>query len=1000
MNSVYSSLLGGAIVALCPVLLFAQEAVPQTRIKQQINEANLKILTGNTHRLAQARFDQGAAPADLPMERMMLTLTRTPEQQAALDGLLNELNAPASPRFHQWLTPEQFGEQFGASDQDIQTVTNWLAAHGFDVALVAKGRTMLEFSGTAGQVAEAFHTQIHQYVIDGESHWANSSDPEIPMALSPVVAGVATLHNFVKKPQVHELPPMTSWSASRTNPEFTSSSGAHALTPGDYATIYNINPLYQAGINGSGASIAVVARTNINLSDINNFRSLFGLSTNPPQIVLNGINPGDRGGNEETEAVLDASWAGATAPGATVKFVVSKSTNASDGVDLSEAYIINNNLADVMTESFGSCETNFTTAQATSIASLTAQAAAQGITYMVSTGDSGASGCDSGSATVATRPVSINMLASSPYVVAVGGTQFVDAAGAYWNSTNSSTRSSALSYIPENVWNESCSLAQCGTSGAALWAGGGGSSIFFTKPSWQTGVVGIPADGMRDIPDVSLTAAGHDPYLLCLRGSCSSSSGTSFAGVGGTSASAPSFAGIMALVVQKTGKRQGQANVNLYRLAANQAAGLCNGSSGAVLTDSCIFNDITAGNNAVPGQLNYGTSNAQYQATIGYDLATGLGSVNVTNLVNGWTGASVTPGIPGSSLSATSVAFGNDALGMVATRSLTLLNNGTATLAISGITISSNGAGAFNQTNTCSSSLLAGASCSITVTFTPLTASAFIASLSVVSNASGSPQTVSLTGSGVGTLSISVSPSALAFGLQKLQTRSQVQTIQIGNSTAQTVSLSSVTLTGGATDFSVVNSCPSALAAGASCSIYVVFTPQLASVRSASLVVTSNAAASPQIVLLSGSGYLTGAFEIVNSVSGKVLDVSSVAAGNGALIQQSLLNGQTQQQWFVYSAGNGYAYILNAQTGKVLDDTGGSTSDGTLIQQYDYFAFPNQQWSLLAVDDVHYRIVNRASGKVWMFPLAPLPRELPFSNGPRTIQRSSRGRLCPWVLTI
>jgi hypothetical protein len=371
-----------------------------------------------------------------------------------------------------------------------------------------------------------------------------------------------------------------------------------------------------------GVTIAVVGRSDIRISDVVRFRSIFGLSSNPPQVIYNGTNPGVLGNGEVDEATLDVTWAGAVAPNATVKLVVSTSTGASDGVDLSEAYIIDKNLAEIMTESFGSCEGNNTQAQSSLVSSLAAQAAAQGITYVVSAGDSGAEGCDNASRPLATHPISVNVLASTPYNVAVGGTQFTEGGGFYWNSINTTALGSAVSYIPESVWNESCASGTCSTP--ALWAGGGGASIFVTKPSWQTGVTGIPQDNHRYLPDVSLAAAGHDPYALCL--SCTTSDDLKY--YGGTSASTASFAGIMALVVQKTGARQGQANVTLYQLAAQEQYLQC--ASNARISSSCVFNDITTGDNAVPGETGL------YPATPGYDLATGLGSIDVANLVNQW----------------------------------------------------------------------------------------------------------------------------------------------------------------------------------------------------------------------------------------------------------------------------------------------------------------------------------------------------------------------------
>jgi len=963
VKRVFSPLIAAALALIWPALVFGQRGAPQTRIRQAIDGSQLKVLPRNTHPFAKPAFDGGVAPDDLPMERMMLVLTRSGEQQENLDQLLTDLVKPASPRFHQWLTPEQFGQQFGASDQDIQTVSTWLASQGFHVEPPSKGKSMLEFSGTAGQVASAFHTKIHRYRVSGADHWANASDPEIPVALAPVVAGIASLHNFTKRPQARDYGVVSAHSGPLSSPDYTSSSGSHALSPSDFATIYNVNPAYQSGINGSGVTIAVVARSNLNASDIARFRTLFGLPSNPPEVVINGIDPGNRGGGEETEVVLDAAWSGAVAPNATVKVVVSKSTNAADGVDLSEAYIINNNLADVMTESFGSCEASYTAAHAAAASSLAAQAAAQGITYLVSTGDSGTSECSSASSAAATGSISVNTLAANPYVIAVGGTQLNDSAGGYWNATNDSTRGSAKSYIPEIVWNESCSVAQCGASGAALWASGGGASIFYPKPSWQSGVGGIPNDGARDIPDVSLAASGHNPYLVCIRGSCDPTP-PSFSGVAGTSASAPAFAGIMALVVQKAQARQGQANVALYRVAAGQNMAACNASAAGGVAPECVFNDVTVGNNAVPGQANYGTADAKYQASVGYDLATGLGSVNVGNLINAWTTPAVPSGTPAATLSATGVDFGSVDVGVRGTRTISFSNSGTADLQIGSIAMSSDGTGVFTQNNDCPSVLVPGGICSVIITFLPQSAGQFTASLTISDNASGSPRTISLTGTGMASFALTLSPSLLDFGARKLQVRSGTKTIQIANSTSQTASVNEIVVTGiNASDFSIANTCSTALPRGQSCAVFVVFTPQLLGSRSASLVINSTLPGSPQTVQISGSGILTGAFDIVSGLSGKALDVASGSSGNGARIQQSSFNGQTQQQWIFYPIDNGFYYILNASSGKALDNIGASLSNGTGIQQWDYLGGIQQQWRLLPVDDVHFAIVNRWSGK-------------------------------------
>ncbi|HEX4485151.1 MAG TPA: Ig-like domain repeat protein [Terriglobales bacterium] len=646
-----------AILALFSCSLLSAQVKP--RINSAVKESQVTTLRFNTHPLARAEFDVGASQADQPLQRMLLVLKASAEQEHALTGLLDQLQDKSSISYHQWMTPDQFGQQFGAADSDIQAVTTWLTTHGFQVAQVSKGKTVIEFSGTAGQVQSAFHTSIHKYVVNGEEHWANSSDPQIPTALAPVVSGVATLHNFFKKPLLHMSPePMTITRAPFAVTDTSFSATDHALSPGDYATIYNIKPLYQAAINGTGSSIAVVARTEIDFNDVYEFQSIFGIN-NPVQVVFNGPSPGRLGEGEEGEAVLDTTWSSSLATGAAVTVVISAGTDTTDGVDLSELYIIDHNLADVMTESFGSCEAFYTQADADLTSNLARQAAAQGITYMVSTGDNGASGCDNPNAAAATHPISVNILASTPYTVAVGGTMFNEHGqdATYWGPPPMSVDPTAKSYIPENAWNESCSTAQCGASKANLWTGSGGVSQFFAKPSWQAGVAGIPADGKRDIPDVSLTAAGHDPYLVCFEGSCADNQ---IYGFSGTSAAAPSFAGIMALVDQKMGGRQGQANYILYRLAAKETFSQCNGSktTGAPAA-ACVFNDVTVGNIAVPGQSGYGTASGKYQTTVGYDLATGLGSVNANNLATQWSSVSFNATTTALTLSPTTVVHGN-----------------------------------------------------------------------------------------------------------------------------------------------------------------------------------------------------------------------------------------------------------------------------------------------------------------------------------------------------
>ena len=676
---------------LFAAFLSAQPAPVEPRITQAIDEHQLVTLKGNTHRLARPQFDRGEAPSGLPMDRMLLVLKRSAAQEHSLRTLLDNQHDKASANYHQWLTPEQFGKQFGPADQDMQVVAAWLQSHGFQVGNVAKGRSIIEFSGTAAQVKEAFHTSIHKFVVNGEEHWANSSDPQIPAALTPVVEGVHTLHNFLKKPMLQFSGEHISGKYVQGKPpQMTFSDGTHGLGPADYATIYNI-PVTSGG---SGRTIAIVGRSNLYSGgqDVYNFNNIFAQG-NGVNIILNGPDPGDLGGGEEAEATLDSTWSGAVAPEATIDLVVSATTNDTDGVDLSELYIIDNNLGDVMSESFSGCEYYTTQTQEDSQESLAEQAAAQGITYMVSSGDSGAEGCDDPNNPPATGPLSINALGSTPFTVTVGGTMFNENGEdtKYWSSINKQPGfGSALSYIPENVWNESCTGSGCG-----LWAGGGGVSTFFTKPSWQSGVTGIPNDGARDVPDVSLTAAGHDPYLLCLEGSCvPNSQGEFFVYfISGTSASSPSFAGVMALVDAATDSRQGQAAYVLYKLAAKETYSKCNGSNTSGLPAStCTFNDVTVGNNVVPGE-----QGNQYSSGVGYDRATGLGSVNVTNLVNNWN--SVTFNATTTTIVAPSSPV-NVAHGQPVTFNVTVTSNsGTPTGSVSLVTSNNQSIGVFPITS-------------------------------------------------------------------------------------------------------------------------------------------------------------------------------------------------------------------------------------------------------------------------------------------------------------
>ncbi len=574
--------------------------------KRNVDDNDTVAVHGNVPPQGEARHDRGPSNRNLEYEKMILLLQPRANIKDTIEHLVAQLNDPKSPSYHQWLTPAEFGKRFGITDDDLSDITDWLKSHGFTIDEIPPGRGWVNFSGSVSDVERAFHTSIHDFDIDGKQYHGNVKDPEIPRALADVVSGVVTLHNFPKKAMNHGFKPVPI-------PEFTSGT-SHFVSPADFATIYNVNPLYSAGINGTGKTIAIVGRTDIALADVQFFRSFFGLVANDPVFVHNGTDPGNLGGGEEGEADLDVEWSGAVAPNATVKFVISKSTATTDGVDLSAQFIVNNNTGDVMSTSFGQCESSMGTTENAFYNNLWSQAATQGITSFVSSGDSGAAGCNGGSDTTGSG-AAVSGIASTPFNVAVGGTQFNDTAApsTWWNATNASNQSSARSYIPEIAWNESGNVA----GGSGLWSSSGGMSTVYAKPSWQV-CVGVPATNARFVPDISLTAAGHDGYLV-IQGHTATVSG--LGAVGGTSASSPSFAGLMALVVQKTGQRWGNANTKFYTLANAQYA-----SGGTVM-----FHDITSGNNSVPGVTGFSCGT-------GYDAVTGVGTVDATAFVNNFSG--------------------------------------------------------------------------------------------------------------------------------------------------------------------------------------------------------------------------------------------------------------------------------------------------------------------------------------------------------------------------
>jgi len=687
----------------------ALESSRQARIVQSIRNDKLATLRGNIHPMARAENDRGALPLTQPVTRMHLLLQRSSAQETALQQLLADQQDPKSPRYHAWLTPQQFGEQFGPAESDLLAIKDWLGSQGFSNLKLNNGKTLLEFDGTAGQVRNAFHTDVHRLSVNGKDHFANMQEPQIPEALAPVVAGIKGLANFHPQPLLKRLGKFQRNSKTgEVSPlfTFTDVNGTFfGVGPADFKKIYNV----PAALDGTGVSIAIVAQSNINLQDAADFRSIFGLSAKAPNVVLNGPDPGLVSG-DEGESDLDVEWSGAIAPNASIIFVPTllTDTDGGGGVDASAEFIVDNNLAAILSDSYGICESGLGTSGNQFYQLLWQQAAAQGITVVVSAGDNGSAGCDNpNSVNSATHGIAVSGIASTPFDVSMGGTDFdqASAQSSFWNSTNTGApQVSAKGYIPEIVWNDSCAssatsgnLAVCAnatttsaTSPLDIVAGSGGPSSVYVKPAFQSGISGIPADGKRDLPDVSLFSSdgqNQSFYIVCQSDSdiagdtgcnlttfSTNSPFHDFQAVGGTSAAAPTFAAIMALINQKTGQRQGNANIELYNLARAESFSACNSSSftnpASPPPGTCVFLDVTKGTNDVPcagastncskttsggnGVLVSGSAPA-FAATAGYDLATGLGSINVTNLTNAWTTASAGGTVPAVTLNPASV---------------------------------------------------------------------------------------------------------------------------------------------------------------------------------------------------------------------------------------------------------------------------------------------------------------------------------------------------------
>jgi subtilase family serine protease len=689
-----------------PVL--AQATSSRLLITAPIDEARLVTLAGNTRPEANVTNDRGAVAANFKLDDMLLQLRRAPDDEGAVDRFIDALHDRSSPLYHHWLTAAEYGQRFGLAQSDINKVAAWLMSHGFTVNRVYPSRIAIGFSGTAGAVAAAFHTPIHRLDVDGVAHFANMTDPRIPAALVPAVAGITSLQDF--RPHNKRRPPLTS-------------DGTYAIAPGDLATIYDFNDAFASGVTGKGVIIAVAEDTNLydNNIDFTNFRKVFGLTkyaSGKITVVHPGgcSNPGAEGANagDESEAALDAQWASAAAPAAEILFA---SCGGGNGVVEAIVNLVNeNNPPPIISVSYGTCETEETTSNKNTLNAAYQLGDTEGVSTFVATGDNGPSDCAGNGQKGANLGIGANSWAATQYNVAVGGTDFLDTYfgtnGKYWAARNTTTYSSAKSYIPEQPWNDTCAstLLALYNSGSALTYGNGfcnkggtgyrtlgggegapsgcftgtpkyagvvsGTCKGYAKPSWQV-AYGVPADKVRDIPDVAMFAAvGTWNHFLISCFSDPNQGGTPCTGNpvnwagngGGTSFATPIVAGIQALVNESQGLTTtgvGNPNTVYYKLAAKEYAtaasrAACSSSKGTAIGANCVFNNVTQGdddsdcvaynaghphtffNCYLPsgafGVLS--TSNDAYQpafkAAAGYNFPTGLGSINVPNLINNW----------------------------------------------------------------------------------------------------------------------------------------------------------------------------------------------------------------------------------------------------------------------------------------------------------------------------------------------------------------------------
>ena len=902
---------------LAPSLCFA---VQLDRVTGPIDSSQRIAVRGNVHGLAQSRLDLGRADGSELIRGITLAFRPSAAQQKDLDNLLAQQQDRSSPKYHKWLTPAQFADRFGMTPADINRVTAWLESQGFTVTSVANSRNQISLDGTVAQIESAFGTEIHDYLVDGEIHFANATVPSVPAAIAAVVLSVGHLHNFSPRPRAK----LRATLSSEADPHFTSHiSGNHFLTPGDFATIYDVVPVYNAGIDGTGQTVAIIGQSSVNLTDIGTFRSNAGLAARAPQLVLApSSSTSARCAGDELESDLDLEWSGGVAKNANVILVYAglvgtdTCTLRNNNVWNALQQAIDTNVAPVISISYGFCESGLGNPFSNEVRGWAQQANAQGQTVIASSGDSGAADCDPNNTdpngTSATGGLAVDIPAAIPEVTGMGGTEFSGDPGTcpnstctgdappdlpYWSGTTGGTDaiSSALVYIPEMAWNDT-------VANASLSASGGGASIYFTKQageaSWQVGT-GVPNDGKRDVPDLALSASpDHDPYLICsedgangaIAATCTSGfrtgSGGNLTAVGGTSVAAPTFAGIVALLNQQLGSLGlGNINPSLYGLAA---------------TSPAVFHDVTTGNNIVPcsqGTTDCTTAPFQYGFTIsgsGYDQVTGLGSVDVNALFTAWpssrTGSTVTISssannvFQGTSVTFTVAVTPSTSVGTV---SLSTLNNGSTT-ALGTVTLNIPYPPSTSGTATFTTKSLPGGSNSVTATYEgdaahgPSTSAATAVTVVVPFTLLASPSSLNVPAGQTATSTITVTPTGGPPG----------GTVTFTNSTPSTP-----------------GSCTTGLPAGAFCS----FNPTTVSLGSSPQPVLLTITTAANMALPSGAQVIT----VTGSGTGSIAGTTSTTPVNLTVTQtnQSFTLASTNGATFFPVAVGGSASVSITATG-------------------------------------------------------------------------------------